>query len=152
MGLRLRVRPRALVRWWVRAPHIALILGVAVAFVEKCELSELSELSPVCGRRFRQNGTIFLPTNCVLANVPSSGVLVSGLCSKLSKLLNQEDALSAPCLRGDNVIRHFDVTLPFATSKTSCWRALMLSRWLAADARAERTGARPSRAVVARRR
>lgn len=35
------------------------------------------------------------------------------------------------------------VTLPFATSKSSCRRAMMLSRWLAADARLERTGARP---------
>jgi hypothetical protein len=103
---------RAVVRWRVRSPHIALIPGVAVAFVEKCELSELS---PVCGRRFRQNGTIFLPTHCVLANVPSSGVRViwpgttwlSGgvVFSKLSKLLNQEDALSAPCLRGDSAPR-----------------------------------------------
>ena len=55
----------------------------------------------------------FLPTRCALANVPSSGVhilwpaMASGWCPavrcfpKLSKLLNQEDALSIPCLRGD---------------------------------------------------
>jgi hypothetical protein len=42
----------------------------------------------------------------------------------------------------------FDVTLPFAITKSSCGQALMLFRWLAADARVERAGARPSRAVV----
>jgi hypothetical protein len=59
---------------------------------------------------------------------------------KLSKLLNQEDALSAPCLRGEfcspqaapsrgtgmlrtGVIRHFDVTLLFGTpSHHACRR------------------------------
>jgi hypothetical protein len=64
------------------------------------------------------NGTIFLPTRYVLANVPSSsGVrviwpgmasgLVSGgvVFSKLSKLLNQEDALSVPCSWGDSAPR-----------------------------------------------
>jgi hypothetical protein len=87
--------------------------------------------------------------------------------SELSKLLNQEDALSAPCfwrgfgspharLRGTQeccggVIRVFEVKLRFATPKSSGWQALMLSRWLAADARAEGTDARPSRAVVTRR-
>ena len=76
-----------------------------VAFVEKCEKSELSELSPVT------KGTIFLPTSQVLANVPS---VIRRPChlawmawafrwcvSKLSKLLNQEDALSAPWLSQD---------------------------------------------------
>jgi hypothetical protein len=85
--------------------------------------------------------------------------------SKLSKLLNQESALSAPCLRGNScspqsasrsegmaVEVTFDVTLPLAISESSFGEALMLSRWLAADARAERASARPSRAVVARRR
>jgi hypothetical protein len=44
---------------------------------------------------------------CILANVPSSGVRVIWLASggvvfsRLSKLLNQENALSAPCLHGD---------------------------------------------------
>jgi hypothetical protein len=86
---------------------------------------------------------------------------------KLSKLLNQEDALSAPCYTVNiplsagapsraapvlrtGLIRHFDVTLPLLH------RSIMLAsadafRWLAAHARAERTGARPSRAVMARR-
>src|SRR5580698_9400618 len=32
--------------------------------------------------------------------------------------------------------------------RTSAWQALMLSRWWAADARVERMGARPNRAVV----
>jgi hypothetical protein len=48
----------------------------------------------------------------VLANVPSSGVRskwprpVPGgvVFSELSKLLNQEDALSAPCLWGDSAL------------------------------------------------
>ena len=40
-----------------------------------------------------------------------------------------------------------------SVSELTCYgQALMLSRWLAADARVERAGARPSRAVVARRR
>ena len=59
------------------------------------------------------NGTICMPTRYVLAIVPfvtrrpqSSGRdwpgLTGGAASiKLSKLLNQEDALSAPRLRGD---------------------------------------------------
>jgi hypothetical protein len=57
---------------------------------------------------------------------------------KLSKLLNQEDALSAPCLRElcsppaapsrgaamlrTGVIRHFEVTLPFATPNHHAYR------------------------------
>jgi hypothetical protein len=75
-----------------------------------------------------------------MANVPSSGVrairpgIASGCVrrcgvSKLSKLLNQEDALSVPCLRGDlrtGVILHFDVTLSFGITEPSCWQALML--------------------------
>jgi hypothetical protein len=32
--------------------------------------------------------------------------------------------------------------------RTSGWQALMLSRWWAADARVERRGARPNRAVM----
>jgi hypothetical protein len=54
---------------------------------------------------------------------------------ELSKLLYQEVALGAPCLDG---LLH----------RTSGWQALMLSRWWAADARVERMGARPNRAVV----
>jgi hypothetical protein len=73
---------------------------------------------------------------------------------KLSKLLNQEDALSAPCspqapARGAprpaprlagaggtggmlriGLIRHFDVTLLFAITDSSHRQALMLFRWL----------------------
>ena len=107
------------------------------------------------------NRTISLPTRYVLAIVPfvirrpwSSGLGWPGLSGvvafpKLSKLLNQERALSAPCLHGEfcsphsapsrgapmlrkGVIRHFDVTLPFAAPKSSGWQALMFTRWLAA--------------------
>jgi hypothetical protein len=64
--------------------------------------------------------------------------------SKLSKLLNQEDALSAPWLRGDlhspqppvagrrksadGVSVIFDVTYPLAIPKSSRRQAVMLSR------------------------
>jgi hypothetical protein len=98
---------------------------------------------------------------------PRAGVRRCGVF-QIVKTAQSRDALSAPCLWVDfcspqsrprgagmlrtDVIRHFDVTLPFASPKSSWRQALMLSRWLAADARAERTGAKPSRAVVARRR
>ena len=70
----------------------------------------------------------------------------------MSKLLNQEDALGAPCLDTvivavRSVIRHFDIAYGLL-HRTSGWQALMLSRWWAADARVERMGARPNRAVV----
>jgi hypothetical protein len=119
-----------------------------------------------------------LPTRYVLANVPyvirrpcppawdglgmvSGGVVFPGL----SKLLNQEDALGVPCL--DTVIvtlrrraltgrrnaadRRSSVTSMSRYGllhRTSGRQALMLSRWWAADARVERMGARPNRAVV----
>jgi hypothetical protein len=85
--------------------------------------------------------------------------------SKLSKLLHQEDALSAPCL--DTVILALrrrvlagrrnaaDRRNPSLRKshygllhRTSGRQALMLSRWRAADAQVERMGARPNRAVV----
>jgi hypothetical protein len=117
---------------------------------------------------FMANGTISLPTHNRLDNVPSSSVLViraamasgpvsGGVAfSKLSKLLNQENALSAPCLQH---LRNYcgaikaarDVTLSFATSKSSRRQMLIRFRRLAADARARSAGARPSKAVVARR-
>jgi hypothetical protein len=76
--------------------------------------------------------------------------------SRLSKLLNQEDALSALCLKhfAITVTRYRSrcgfawektTTLPFATAESSGGQALMVSRRLGADARANRTGARPSR-------
>jgi hypothetical protein len=49
------------------------------------------------------------------------------------------------------LICHFDVTLSFATPKSSGWQALMFLSVVGGNARAERTNARPSRAVVARR-
>jgi len=74
--------------------------------------------------------------------------------SKLSKLLNQESALSAPCETAYAVISALrrrpraaqeccaqarpvalDVTFPFAITDSSCRQALMLFRRLAADAR-----------------
>jgi hypothetical protein len=122
------------------------------------------------------NGT--MPTRYELANVPSP-VLSSGLgCpqagvrgvvfSKLSKLLNQENALSAPCLphfdfcspqapgRGaemlrTGVIRRFRCHISICYTRVTTPTSAMPSRWLAADARVERAGARPSRAVVIRR-
>ena len=101
---------------------------------------------------------------CPLAG-DSVGLVSGGVVfPELSKMLHQEDALGAPCL--DTVmlalrrcalvgagmlrtgfIRHFDVTLRLL-HRTSGWQALMLSRWWAADARVERMGARPNRAVV----
>ena len=104
------------------------------------------------------NGMICLPTRYVLAIVPfvirrasSSGFGWPGhaagvVFSKLSKLLNQEDALSALCLRGEfcspqvapsrgagmlrtGVIRHFDVTFLFVTPESSWLQALMPPRW-----------------------
>jgi hypothetical protein len=61
---------------------------------------------------------------------------------KLSKLLNQEDALGTPWLHGHcspqarprgalltSVTRHFDVTLSLAAPKSSRWQALMSPRW-----------------------
>jgi hypothetical protein len=177
------------------------------------ELVSYTYLSPASSKT---NGTITLPTRYGLANVPFviqrpchlawEGLRpVSGgaVFSKLSKLLNQEDALSAPrlkhfrnysgpirvarcgfpwekttkrpvasvCINCETAYAvisalhrrprgaHeccgqacFDVTLPFAITESSRRQALMLSWWLAADARVERAGARPSRAVVARRR
>jgi hypothetical protein len=121
-----------------------------------------------------------MPTRYVLAIVPfvtrrpqSSGRgwpgLTGGAASiKLSKLLNQEDALGAPCFRTSfcspqaapfagasmlrtGVIHHFVVTLAFATPKSSGLQALMSPGGWAADARVERTNARPSSAVVVRR-
>jgi hypothetical protein len=97
-------------------------------------------------------GTICLPTRYVLAVVPfairrasSPGLGWPGLSGgvafpKLSKLLNQEDALSAPFLRVESrspqaapsqtapmlrtgVIRHFDVTLQLLhLSRHACER------------------------------
>jgi hypothetical protein len=107
------------------------------------------------------DGTISLPTRYVLAIVPfvirrpwSSGLGWPGLSGvvafpKLSKLLNQEDALSAPCLqhfrgkfcspqaapsRGAGMLRtggtlQFDVTLPFWITESSCSQAPMSPRW-----------------------
>ena len=94
----------------------------------KCAKSAISAISPLLMCRLADrlffcrsgrfcfvcpmtNGTIFLPTRYVLADVPFvirrpcplawDGLgLVSGgvVLPWLSKLLNQEDALSAPCL------------------------------------------------------
>jgi hypothetical protein len=68
--------------------------------------------------------------------------------SKLSRVLNQEDALGVPCLGCDfcspqapargagmlrtGVNRRFGVTFTVATPKSSCRHALMVSWWLAA--------------------
>jgi hypothetical protein len=80
------------------------------------------------------------------------------LFPKLSKLLNQEDALSAPCSprapsRGArNAADRLDPSLLMShyglLPNSSRRRALMSCRWLAALARVERTDAKPSRAVV----
>jgi hypothetical protein len=95
---------------------------------------------------------VFLRRPCPLASDGLGPVSGGVVFSKLSKLLNQEDALSAPWLRGDfcspqapsrdagmlrkGVISHCHITV--AITGSSCWQALMLSRWLAADARVER--------------
>ena len=80
------------------------------------------------------------------------------LFPELSRLLNQEDALSAPCSprtpsRGArNAADRLDPSLLMShyglLPNSSRRRALMGCRWLAALARVERTDARPSRAVV----
>jgi hypothetical protein len=126
------------------------------------------------------NGMIGIPTRYVLALSRLSpgvrsplaavglGLPVGAASIKLSKLLNQEDALSAPCLGPfillsaggvlagapmlrTGVIHHFVVTLAFATPKSSGLQAPMSPGGWAADARVERTNARPSSAVVVRR-
>jgi hypothetical protein len=129
-------------------------------------------------RRSGDKRDYLLPTRYVSANVPyvirrpyppawddlgmvSGGVVFPGL----SKLLNQEDALGAPCL--DTVIVSPPQARPRGAQercgqassvtsmspygllhRTSGWQALMLSRWRAADAPVERMGARPNRVVV----
>jgi hypothetical protein len=74
----------------------------------------------------------------------------------------KRNALGAPCLRYDfcsppaptrsaGMVRigvAVDVTLAVAITEASRRQALMLPRWLAADARAGCAGARPSNAVV----
>src|ERR1700722_9414884 len=88
----------------------------------------------------------------------SGGVVFRGL----SKLLHQEDALGVPCLdtamvalRRRGLAGGCGKAWPVASispygllHRTSGWQALMLSRWWVADARVERMGARPNRAVV----
>jgi hypothetical protein len=142
-----------------------------------CWIAGPSPIGVVLLRRCGDKRDGLLPTRYVLVNVPfvirrpcplagdslglvSGGVVFLGL----SKLLNQEDALGAPCL--DTVILALRRRrlrgagrcgqAPSVTSmshygwlhRTSGWQALMLSRWWAADARVERMGARPNRAVV----
>ena len=102
-------------------------------------------------------------------DLPSAGVLTYRLelrCGvlfpKLSRLLNQERALSAPCspqapARGGagmlrtGLIRRFDghMTVYDHRFVTSTSANAFSGDW-AAGARVERTGARPSRAVVKR--
>jgi len=90
------------------------VARVAVACVEMCELSELSELSPGAdhisaetGRSFGLRATISERPVCHPAFVSSwPGIARADVRSgvafpELSKLLNQEGALGAPCLRGD---------------------------------------------------
>jgi len=78
-----------------------------VGFSQKrCAKSAISAKRVFLLRSLVTNGTISQPANSVSANVPVvSGTLVLGrywvVLSKLSKLLDQEDALSAPCLRCD---------------------------------------------------
>ena len=86
----------------------------------------------------------------------SSGLgLVTGgvVLSKMSRLLNQEDALSGPCLRGDfcspQVSSRSAGMLRKGDQRVTVLTDAKASRWLAADARAERAGARLNRAVVA---
>jgi hypothetical protein len=80
------------------------------------------------------------------------------LFPELSRLLNQEVALSAPCSprapsRGArNAADKLDPSLLMShyglLPNSSRRRALMSCRWLAALARVERADAKPSRAVV----
>jgi hypothetical protein len=96
----------------VLAIHSSLTPALSGTLCRKCEVSELSELSPVYGRHFQQTGRSFClrflywrtsrHLSPVLSGVRCLGLVSGGVIfSKLSKLLNQEDALSAPCLRGD---------------------------------------------------
>ena len=112
-----------------------------------------------------QTGRYLCPraTDWLTPRLSSSGcVICPGMASgrrpvvfsKLSKLLNQESALSAPCETAYAVISALrrrpraaqeccaqarpvalDVTFPFAITDSSCRQALMLFRRLAADAR-----------------
>jgi hypothetical protein len=83
----------------------------------------------------------------------------------LSKVLNQEDALGAPCLGCDfcspqapsrgagmlrtGVFRRFGVTFTVAITRSSRRHALMLFPVVGGSARVERAGAGPNRAIVA---
>ena len=74
--------------------------------------------------------------------------MLTVVSSKLSKVLNQEDALGAPCSGCDfcssqapsrgagmlrtGAIRRFGLTFNVATPESLGRHALMLSRWLAA--------------------
>jgi hypothetical protein len=106
---------------------------------------------------------------CHLAPVVLWPRLASASCGvsfpKMSKLLNQENALGAPCLGGEfcapqaapsrgapmmrtSAVRRFDITLPFASPKSSGWQALMFLWFVGGNARGRCSIARPSRAVV----
>jgi hypothetical protein len=123
-------------------------VSICVCRNVRTKLTKLTKSS--VERQFPQNGTIFLPTRSILANAPSlirrPDPLAWGWprrvsrcgCSKLSKLLLQERALSAPCFMGlisdlrvremlrPGVIRHFDCHFTVAAPKSSCRQALML--------------------------
>ena len=102
------------------------------------------------------NGTIILPTRQVLMNAPSilrrpchlaaDGLgPVPGGCGVLQVV---KTAQSRGRTERTLFLQHFRNYC----GAIKVGQALMISRRLAADARAERAGARPSRAVVARRR
>ena len=143
------------------------------ASVEMCELSELSELSP--GSDDFPPRRDDLPAYVLRVSERPVGhpAFVSSWPAiaradircvaflELSKLLNQEDALSAPWLRvisalrrrthaAERRIRHFDVTLPFATPKPSCRQARCFSGG-GRQCTGRATSTWPSRGAVKRR-
>jgi hypothetical protein len=125
---------------------------------QKCRNSRLrtasrAKFSGPCGTQYSISRDRRAPLSC--AHEPVTG---RAMFFKLSKLINQEDALSAPCSprapsRGArNAADRLDPSLLMShyglLPNSSRRQALMSCRWLAALARVEGTDARPSRAVV----
>ncbi len=100
----------------IKSPHLLF------AFVEKCEKSEVSELSPVWGQHSLKTGRSFclrakywrtsrrvIGTLLILPGMASGGHPVVRFF-QIVKMLIQEHALSAPCFMAESVTSI--VTLP----------------------------------------
>ena len=126
----------------IKSPHLLF------AFVEMRELSRLSRLSPVRGWHFPKTGRSFclratywrtsrrvIGTLLILPGMASGGHPVVRFFQIVKDAHSR--ARSEPTLLYGG-IRHFDCHFTVAIPRSSCRQAMMLSRWLAADARAER--------------